>query len=163
MIVDPASGLAPVRPATTEETTVPTIGSHWILEMYDCPAEVINDLETVRTAVRDAAHAARSTLLHESAHGFEPQGVTALALLAESHISVHTWPELGYAAADVFTCGEHARPAKACEHLASALQAGRYELKHLERGMAAPSDRPVRAVELPAATSPALADRLDVG
>ena len=78
------------------------IGTHLILEMYDCPAEVIDDLERVREAVREAARAARSTLLHEAAHSFQPQGVTALGLLAESHISVHTWPELGYAAADVF-------------------------------------------------------------
>lgn len=143
---------------------MPTIGSHWILEMYDCPAEVIDDLDVVRTAVRGAAKAARSTLLHESAHSFEPQGVTALGLLAESHISVHTWPELGYAAADVFTCGEHAQPDRACEHLARALQAGRRELRHLERGVAAPPERPGREPEpLVAATEIAPGDQRDVG
>lgn len=133
---------------------MPPIGTHTILEMYDCPAEVIDDLELVRQAVRDAARAARSTLLHESAHSFEPQGVTALGLLAESHISVHTWPELGYAAADVFTCGEHARPHDACESLVRSLRAGRHEIKELARGVEAPSPRPVRAPEpAPAATS----------
>jgi S-adenosylmethionine decarboxylase len=145
-------------------TTVPTIGSHWILEMYDCPPAVIDDLEHVRLALRDAAKAARSTLLHEAAHAFEPQGVTALGLLAESHISVHTWPELGYAAADVFTCGEQATPKAACEHLATALQAGRYELRLIERGMATPLERPQRQPEpLVAATEDPSADRRDVG
>ncbi|MCB9717939.1 MAG: adenosylmethionine decarboxylase [Myxococcales bacterium] len=123
--------------------------------MYDCPAEVIDDLERVREAVREAARAARSTLLHEAAHSFQPQGVTALGLLAESHISVHTWPELGYAAADVFTCGEQARPREACECLARRLEAGRYEIQELERGAKAPPERPARVPEpAPAATGP---------
>ncbi len=133
---------------------MPTIGSHWILEMYDCPAEVIDDLELVKNAIRDAAQAAKSTLLHESAHSFEPQGVTALGLLAESHISVHTWPELGYAAADVFTCGEHSRPELACEHLTRAFRAGRHDLRYIERGATAPVLRSPRAPEpLVAATA----------
>jgi S-adenosylmethionine decarboxylase len=145
-------------------TTVPTIGSHWILEMYDCPPEVIDDLEHVRVALREAVKAARATLLHEAAHAFEPQGVTALGLLAESHISVHTWPELGYAAADVFTCGEHATPKAACEHLAVALRAGRFELRHIERGLAAPLERPQRQPEpLVAATTDPVPDHRDVG
>ncbi|MEM9462657.1 MAG: adenosylmethionine decarboxylase [Myxococcota bacterium] len=143
---------------------MPTIGSHWILEMYDCPPEVIDDLERVRQAIRGAAKAARSTMLHESAHRFEPQGVTALGLLAESHISVHTWPELGYAAADVFTCGEHALPEQACEHLAKVLQAGRRQVQHFERGTAAPPERPLREPQPLVAATEANADgSRDVG
>jgi S-adenosylmethionine decarboxylase len=153
------------RAQPEDSTTVPTIGSHWILEMYDCPPEVIDDLEHVRTALREAAKAASSTLLHEAAHAFAPQGVTALGLLAESHISVHTWPELGYAAADVFTCGEQATPRAACEHLAAVLRAGRFELRHIERGAAAPAERPLRQPPEPlvAATEVASSDRRDVG
>ncbi len=132
--------------------------------MYDCPPEVIDDLEHVRVALREAAKAARSTLLHEAAHAFEPQGVTALGLLAESHISVHTWPELGYAAADVFTCGEHAEPRAACEHLARVLRAGRFELRTIERGGTVPAERPLRRPEpLVAATTDPDPDRRDVG
>lgn len=143
---------------------MPSIGSHWILEMYECPPEVIDDLELVREALRQAARAARSTLLYEVAHAFEPQGVTALGLLAESHLSVHTWPELGYAAADVFTCGEHATPKAACEHLAAALRAGRWDLRHIERGAAAPAERPLRQPEpVVAATEALSSDRRDVG
>ena len=143
---------------------MPTIGSHFILEMYDCPAEVIDDLERVREAVRDAATAARSTLLHLSAHCFEPQGVTALGLLAESHISVHTWPELGYAAADVFTCGDEARPEAACESLARALGAKRQHLQKIERGVEAPRPRPARSpAPERAATASSAPDRRDAG
>ena len=139
---------------TEERRQVSTIGSHCILEMYECPAEVLDDLERIREALTEAATLAKSTLLSETAHRFEPQGVTALGLLAESHISVHPWPELGYAAADVFTCGEACDPEAACRHLQKALQAGRYDLHRMDRGMAAPVLRPVRApAPGPAATS----------
>lgn len=123
---------------------MPSIGSHCILELFGCPSAVLDDKEAVVDAIRVAAKEARSTLLGEVAHRFEPQGVTALVLLAESHISVHTWPELGYAACDVFTCGEHARPEQACQHLAEALQSDRYELRRLPRGAAPSLSRPER-------------------
>ena len=119
------------------------LGSHFILEMYDCPPDRLDDAEHVLESLRTAARAARSTLLHESHHRFEPQGVTALALLAESHISVHTWPELGYAAADVFTCGSHTRPEAACQVLVSSLGADRHEIRKLTRGER-PALRPAR-------------------
>ena len=66
-------------------------------------------------------------------HQFQPQGVTGLALLAESHISIHTWPESGYAAVDVFTCGDHTMPEQACAILCSELQAKRHALKSFLR------------------------------
>ena len=111
-----------------------SIGSHCILELHGCPSSLLNDKHAVLEAIRKAAKLANSTLLNEVAHRFEPQGVTALALLAESHISVHTWPELGYAACDVFTCGDEAVPEMACHHLVEALEADRYELRRLPRG-----------------------------
>ncbi len=123
------------------------LGSHFILEMYDCPPERLDDVACVLDALRTAAQKARSTLLAESHHRFDPQGVTAVALLAESHISIHTWPELGYAAADVFTCGAHTDPKAACDFLVKALGAGRFELRTLARGVLPP----VRPVRLPRA------------
>lgn len=123
---------------------MPSIGSHCILELYGCPETVLDDEARILTAVRGAAQAAGSTLLAEVSHRFDPQGVTALALLAESHISVHTWPELAYAACDVFTCGETCLPEEACRYLARALQAERYELEKVPRGHAAPPTRRAR-------------------
>jgi S-adenosylmethionine decarboxylase len=119
--------------------TTTTVGTHCVLELYGCPGELLNDPVTIREALRNAAETARSTLLAEVLHPFEPQGVTALALLAESHISIHTWPEHGYAAIDVFTCGEHTRPEQACEHLARALHARKFNLRKLPRGQQAPA------------------------
>lgn len=138
-------GWGTCAPSTLPEGgSVPSIGSHCILELHDCPAAVLDDIDAIRNAIREAARRANSTLLQEVAHRFEPQGVTALGLLAESHISIHTWPELGYAAADVFTCGEEAEPERACKYLAEAMEAERFELRRLPRGIEAPLPAPRR-------------------
>ena len=126
-----------------------TIGYHCILELSGCPSHLLNDQEFITEAVREAARTADLTLLGEISHGFTPQGVTALALLSESHISVHTWPELGYAAADVFTCGRHAKPGKACEYLARRLGAREHHMQKIRRGQPNPGAeaRPARALD----------------
>ena len=82
------------------------VGKHCILELYDCDPSKLDDEVFLRSAITQAAERAGATLLNLITHQFQPQGVTGLALLAESHISIHTWPEAGYAAVDVFTCGD---------------------------------------------------------
>ncbi len=114
------------------------VGSHCILELYECPNHLLNDFEFISEALKQAVKEAKSTLLKEVTHQFEPYGITALALLAESHISVHTWPEIGYVAIDMFTCGEHAQPEKACNYLAKAFQANKHVLLTLPRGRISP-------------------------
>ncbi len=106
---------------------------HCILELYDCPANLLDDACYIQQMLREAAQKAKSTLLGEVSHQFEPHGVTALALLAESHISIHTWPETGYVAVDVFTCGSHTQPEAACTFLIQALQAGRHVFSKIPR------------------------------
>jgi S-adenosylmethionine decarboxylase len=76
---------------------------------------------------------AGATLLNLITHHFQPQGVTGLALLAESHLSIHTWPESGYAAVDVFTCGDHTMPERACEVLCRELEATGHTLRCFRR------------------------------
>ncbi|MGB8701326.1 MAG: adenosylmethionine decarboxylase [Thermosynechococcaceae cyanobacterium] len=110
-----------------------SVGSHCILELYDCPGMLLNDASFIQRSLREAARAANATLLDEVLHQFDPQGVTALALLSESHISVHTWPEVGYAALDVFTCGHHTDPEEACRYLIEAFQAGSHAMTKLRR------------------------------
>ncbi len=112
------------------------VGAHYVLDLYDCPPALLDDLEFVKETLRKAAESAESTLLKDVSHKFHPQGVTALALLAESHISVHTWPEFGYAAADVFTCGDRADPRKACEFFVTAFQPKTYNMRRIARGPA---------------------------
>ena len=112
------------------------VAVHSMLEMFDCPVERLDDVELARKAARDAAEAAGATVVAEVAHRFEPQGVTAVAVLAESHLSIHTWPEHNYAAADVFTCGQSTDPEAACKVLAERFGAGRHEVKTIGRGPA---------------------------
>jgi S-adenosylmethionine decarboxylase len=118
------------------------VGVHCILELYNCPTDLLNDIEFIKQTLEEAAKTAQSTLLDKIAHQFTPYGVTALALLAESHISIHTWPENGYIAADVFTCGEHAKPIEACEYLARSFKAGKHLLMKLPRGQFSPTSQP---------------------
>lgn len=114
---------------------MPTAGRHCMIELWECPAAILDDPAAVRAAMMAAVAIANCELLSECAHRFEPHGFTIVGLLAESHISVHTWPEHGYAAADVFTCGARGEPEAACVELARALQAGRYELRTVMRGV----------------------------
>ncbi len=109
-------------------------GVHCILEVRGCPESVLDSEICVRETIAEASRRSMSTMLNLTSHKFEPVGVTAVALLAESHISIHTWPELGYAAVDIFTCGETARPREACEFIVEKLQAGDHSLMVLPRG-----------------------------
>lgn len=92
-------------------------GKHAICEIYNADPKLLDDLEFMRRLLRDAAITAGSTIRAEAFEKFEPQGVSVILLLSESHISIHTYPEYGYAAVDCFTCGEHCFPLKACEHI----------------------------------------------
>ena len=109
------------------------VGMHCLLEIYGCPRELLDDAEHVRKSLRAAAEFAGATWLGEAHHRFEPCGVTAVGLLAESHISLHSWPEIGYAAVDVFTCGDIAMPDKACQKLVELMQADRHTLARIPR------------------------------
>ena len=111
------------------------IGSHCILELHGCPQDILNDEAVVRDAIAKASEKSLSTLLHLSSHSFEPQGVTAIGLLAESHISIHTWPELGYAACDIFTCGEALKPMEAAHFIAEGLLAQHCNVMEVKRGV----------------------------
>ena len=118
---------APAAPTTD------AVGKHCILELYDCDPARLDDEAFLRDTITSAAKRAGATLLNLITHRFQPQGVTGLALLAESHISIHTWPESGYAAVDVFTCGDHTMPERACQVLCEGLAAGSHKLTSFRR------------------------------
>ena len=109
------------------------VGKHCILELYGCNKSKLNDEAFVRQSVISASEIAGATLLKLIIHTFDPQGVTCLALLAESHMSIHTWPESRYAAIDVFTCGNKTVPENACKFLAKEFCAKKYSLKSFSR------------------------------
>ena len=118
--------------STAGDTTAP-IGKHCILELYDCSRSRLDDEAFLRSTITAAVQQAGATLLQLITHHFEPQGITGLALLAESHLSIHTWPESGYAAVDVFTCGDHTMPEQACSVLIRELEARRHSLRSFLR------------------------------
>ena len=125
--------LSSMHPNPGWQASTDTVGKHCILELYDCDQIKLNDEAFIRSAVTTAAQQASATLLNLVSHPFEPQGVTALALLAESHISIHTWPESRYAAVDVFTCGNHTIPEQACHVLVAELEANYHKLSSFRR------------------------------
>lgn len=104
-----------IIPTTAVLPAPSVVGRHCIFQLQDGNPTLLNDEDFVKTALIVAADAAGATLLQVATHKFEPQGVTGFALLAESHISIHTYPEYKFAAVDAFTCGTQCDPCKACE------------------------------------------------
>ena len=109
------------------------IGKHFILELYDCDKSKLNDEAFIRTSITTSAKVSGATLINLITHRFSPHGVTGLALLAESHISIHTWPEIRYGAVDVFTCGDHTMPEKACDVFIKDFSAKSHFLRKIQR------------------------------
>ena len=96
---------------------------HILFTLRGCPFELLDDEEFIRMLLYRATKECKATLLNLAVHKFDPQGVTSIAMLAESHISIHTWPEKGMAVCDVFTCGNHTKPEDAVEYMRLALEA----------------------------------------
>ena len=113
------------------------LGKHLLLELKDCNEEVLNDLDFLRSTLVTVANDCGATVLGESFHPFNPHGVSGVVIIAESHLSVHTWPEYGYAAVDIFTCGDTVQSEKAAEMLIEKLGAGNHSLIEIQRGLLA--------------------------
>jgi len=123
---------------------VHTVGRHLLVELHDCDKTLLDDLDAVKTTIREAAKRAGASIVSESFHRFAPQGVSASVLIAESHLSIHTWPEAGYAAADLYTCGE-LNPMPGVEYLAEAFRATTFSCAEIIRGL----DDDIRTAALP--------------
>ena len=122
----------------TEDETGPFAGRHLLLDMWD--ARGLTDIAFIEATLLSAAHAAGATVLHAHFHPFgEGQGITGVLLLAESHISIHTWPEVGFAALDIFMCAS-CDPMLALPVLEQAFQPRQLDVNPLRRG-AVPASR----------------------
>jgi len=113
------------------------LGRHLLIDLQDCNKEALNDLGFLRDAMVSAAIDCGAVVLGESFHRFSPQGVSGVVVIAESHLSIHTWPEYGYAAVDIFTCGTTVNPEKAAEVLIEKLGAENPSLMEIQRGLLA--------------------------
>ncbi len=110
------------------------LGRHLLMELEDCNEEILNDLDTLKEAMITAANEAGATVMGESFHRFNPHGISGVVVVAESHLFIHTWPEYGYAAADIFTCGTTVQPEKAAEVLIEKLGARKHSIQEIARG-----------------------------
>ena len=111
------------------------LGRQLLLELKGCEGETLNDLDFLKSALLAAADEAKATVLGESFHRFKPQGISGVVIIAESHLFIHTWPEYGYAAVDIFTCGNSVKPEKAAETLIRKLGAKDYSVLEMQRGL----------------------------
>jgi S-adenosylmethionine decarboxylase proenzyme len=110
------------------------LGVHVLLELNSCNPEFLDNVEIIRSVMRKAADAAQMTRLGEAFHKFTPQGASGVLLLAESHISIHTWPEIGYASVDLYTCNLVTPTKFAVRELVQGLGAKSYMAKTIYRG-----------------------------
>lgn len=112
-----------------------SLGRHVLAEVYDCDFDMLNDVKKVEEIMTNAALEAGAEVREVVFHKFSPQGVSGVVVISESHLAIHTWPELGYAAVDVFTCGERVNPWDACNHLAEKFGAGHMTATEMKRGV----------------------------
>ena len=112
---------------------LPFLGKQLVLELYECPLEIIDNQLIVEQALLATAAAIQATVVDIVFHKFSPQGVSGVVVIMESHIAIHTWPEYGYAAVDIFTCGDMDL-APGVEVIQTLLQAGRVEEQLIFRG-----------------------------
>lgn len=114
------------------------LGRHVLAEAYGCDRAVLNDVELVRDIMVDAAIRAGAEVREVAFHRFQPQGVSGVVVISESHLAVHTWPELGYAAVDVFTCGTRVDPWEACDYVIKGFRASTVTANEMRRGILEP-------------------------
>ncbi len=112
-----------------------TEGEHYIVEASGCDPEVIGSVAKVQDILVQAAEEANAQVWAVSFHRFPPNGVSGVVVISESHLSVHTWPEVGYAALDIYTCGEHTEPEKAVMYALRAFRAKSAHITELTRGL----------------------------
>jgi len=114
---------------------VHSLGRHLLLELHDCSSEILNNLETVKGALVEAAKRAEATIIDVVFHEFNPFGISGVVVIAESHLSIHTWPEYRYAAVDIFSCGTTLKPAEAAAYLVEQFRASRASCVEVKRGV----------------------------
>ena len=112
-----------------------SLGRHLIAEFYDCDRERLDEVDAIEFHMKQAAYEAGATIVDTSFHRFLPYGVSGVVVISESHLTIHTWPEYGYAAVDLFTCGEHVDPWKAFSYLKKYFNSQRAHVVEHLRGI----------------------------
>jgi len=111
------------------------LGRHLLIELKDCNVEVLNDLDFLKHCLHDAADRIGATVVNECFYEFSPHGISGVLVISESHLCIHTWPEHGYAAIDIFTCGDSVKPERAVNPLVEKLGSKSPSFIELKRGI----------------------------
>jgi S-adenosylmethionine decarboxylase proenzyme len=111
------------------------LGRQILVEYYDCNFDVINDVSQIESILIEGTRKSKASIISHNFHKFSPHGVSGTVVIAESHVAIHTWPEYGYAAVDIFTCGETIDPWIIQEYLKERFQSKNVSSMEMKRGM----------------------------
>ncbi|MEZ5360025.1 MAG: adenosylmethionine decarboxylase [Candidatus Zixiibacteriota bacterium] len=116
------------------------LGRHILAEFTDCDRDILNDYDAIRSLLTEAARQSGATIVDTLFHEYNPHGLSGVIVIAESHISIHTWPEYGYASVDFFTCGERVNPWDGCRYLEKGLGSKSVFTREFDRGIPSEQD-----------------------
>lgn len=111
------------------------LGRHVLAEFFGCNSNILNNLELIEKLMVEAAQKCGATVVGKKFHVFNPYGVSGVVIISESHLAIHTWPEYGYAAIDLFTCGDSCDPLIAYEYLKQGFCSNHSSYSELKRGL----------------------------
>lgn len=110
------------------------LGRHTLCDLYDCKTNKLDDLEFIEKMLVECCRKANLTVVEVTFHKFEPIGISGVVVLAESHVTIHTWPEYNFASIDAFTCGENMSPDEVCKLIGESLNSKHIKIKNVKRG-----------------------------
>ena len=111
------------------------LGRQILVEYYNCDSDIINDVSQIESILLEATRRSKASIISHNFHKFSPHGVSGTVVIAESHVAIHTWPEYGYAAVDIFTCGETIDPWIIQEYIKDCFRSGNVSSMEMKRGM----------------------------
>lgn len=117
------------------------LGKHLLVELHGCDPDALKSIDLIREAMVTAAKIANATIIGVSFHEFSPFGISGVVVIAESHLSIHTWPEYRYAAVDIFTCGDQLKPEVAVDYITLQLKSKNVSVVEVRRGLIGKSVR----------------------
>lgn len=136
-----------VKQAEEEVNRLHALGTHLLLELRDCSRATLSNLEFVQETLKNAALEAKATIVEVAFHEFSPFGISGMVVIAESHLAIHTWPEYGYAAVDVFTCGDLIDPKVAANYLIEKFQSQNPSILEIKRGLLGTEKLPHKPIQ----------------
>ena len=116
------------------------LGRHLIAELSSCDSKILDNLELLEQYLEEAVRLSGATIVRSVFHRYNPQGVSGVVVIAESHLSVHTWPEYAYAAVDFFACGESVDPYQALNYIKNTLGSQSTQINEIKRGLPSQTD-----------------------